>query len=128
VRRCWQHGRRILAELEGVRSCEDAMMLQGAGIWVSRSEISVSDGEYLWAELQGCRVNSDGGEYLGLVSGLQEYGAQDILCVEADDSAPRQGEWMLPFTEEVVLTVDLQSRRIEVHLPDGMDACFTPKS
>jgi len=128
VRRCWQHGKNILAELEGVGSSEDAMALKGARIWVNRGDISLAEGEYLWAELQGCRVCSDEGEMLGIVSGLQEYGAQDILRIGTEEGALRQGEWMLPFTEEVVLRVDLQARRIDVHLPDGIDACFTPRS
>jgi len=128
VRRCWQHGKNILAELEGIGSSEEAMALKGARIWVTRGDISLSAGEYLWAELQGCRVCSDEDEMLGIVSSLQEYGAQDILCIATEEGAPRQGEWMLPFIEEVVLGIDLQARRIDVHLPDGIDACFTPRS
>jgi len=128
IRRCWQHGKRLLAELEDIRSCEDAEALQNAGIWINHSDIRVSGGDYLWVELQGCSVYSDAGEKLGIVSGLQEYGAQDILCIETEGSAPRQGEWMLPFTEEVILAIDLEADRIDVQLPEGIDVCFKPRS
>ncbi len=123
VRRCWQHGKRILAELEGVDSVDAAGALAGASIWVPASEVALDEDEYLWADLVGCEVFERGGERLGCVVALEEYGAQDILTVESE-----AGVWMLPFIADVVRHVDIAARRIEVALPEGIDACFTPRS
>ena len=125
VRRCWQHGRRMLAELEGVDNADAAQALAGRKIWLPAEAVDVGDDEYLWAELVGCRVY-DGETLLGDVIALEEYGAQDILTVRTPDDAARSGEWQLPFIADVVLDVDIAARRIEVRLPEGMDACFTP--
>lgn len=86
--------------------------------------MEVGENEYLWEDLVGCEVRvADEDRLLGSVVGLQNYGAQDILCVQCED-----GEWMLPFIDDVVLTVDIKAGRIDIRLLPGMDACFTPKS
>jgi len=95
-------------------------------IWVPVEEVDVAEDEYLWEDLIGCEVvRADSGELIGEVTALEEYGAQDILVVSTDPKAATQGEWMLPFIEDVVLEVDMEMRHITVDLPEGMDACFT---
>lgn len=126
VRRCWQHGKRVLAELAGIDDRNAAEALKGRKIWVPQNEVEVGEDEFLWQELIGCEVYTDGGVLLGQVAALEEYGAQDILTVRAPAGAAEPGEWLLPFIHDVVLDVDLDSRRITVHLLEGMDACFTP--
>jgi len=127
VRRCWQHGRRILAELDDVSDVNAAEALAGRKIWVPASEVEVEDDEYLWQDLIGCEVVRDDGGLLGHVTALEEYGAQDILTLRTPDDAAQPGEWMLPFIEDVILDVDTEARRITVNLPEGMEACFTPR-
>ncbi len=123
VRRCWRHGKRILAELDEVNDVDAAEALAGRRIWVPAYEVALDEDEYLWADLIGCEVFERGGERLGRVIALEEYGAQDILTVESG-----AGVWMLPFIADVVRHVDIAARRIEVELPEGIDACFTPRS
>ncbi len=114
----------MLAELEGVVSIDTAEALRGQKIWVNAADVELAEDEYLWQDLIGCEVrDADSMRVLGTVTGLQEYGAQDILTIRTAD-----GEWMLPFVRDVVCDVDLDARRIAVHLPEGMDACFTPRS
>ncbi len=128
VQRCWQHGRRILAQLDGIADMDTADALKGFKIRVHADDVEVNREEFLWEDLLGCEVIVAGGETLGTVTALEEYGAQDILVVRTPADAARCGEWMLPFIREVVVDVDLTARRIEVNLTEGMDACFTPKS
>ncbi len=131
VHRCWQHGRRVLAELEGVSDCEQAGLLKRMHIWVPADEMPLIEGEYLWADLMGCevrRIDDNDSGLLGTVVALEDYGAQDILVVHTSENTEKPGEWMLPFINHVVLDVDMTARCITVDLPEGMDACFTPKS
>lgn len=129
VKRCWQHGRRMLVELEGVTSCDQAQLLKQCRIWVPASAVETDDDEYLWEELVGCDVVlNDGQALLGTVVALEEYGAQDNLVVETAEGAEPRGEWLIPFVESVVVDVDLGEGVISVVLPEGMDACFTPRS
>jgi len=127
VTRCWQHGKGVLATLDGIDTCDAAEALKKMSIFVPRDEVEVDEHEYLWQDLIGCEVRSEQ-RTLGAVRALESYGAQDILCVRTLDDADIQGEWLLPFTEDVVLSIDLEKSMIEIQLLDGMDACFTPKS
>jgi len=127
VKRCWEHGKGMLVELEGVTTREQAESLKKMKIWVSREAIEVDEDEILWEDLIDCKVYAEG-VLLGEVTALEAYGAQDILCVTTLPEMERQGEWLLPFTEDVIQSLDVDEGRIDVTLLDGMDACFTPKS
>ena len=128
VERCWQHGKRLLAKLVGVNGADAAATLKGAAIWVDAAEVELDADEYLWADLIGFEVIDVTGRLLGHVVGLQEYGAQDILSVRTPEDAMPAGEWLIPFVDGIVQRIDTDARRIEVKLPEGMDACFTPRS
>jgi 16S rRNA processing protein RimM len=116
--------------LKGVEDRPAAEELKGCHIWVPEMAVEpVSGDEYFWVDLIGCEVwDVEKGELLGSVTGLQEFGAQDILCVCTPSGVQPSGEWLLPFVDGVILHVNLGNRRIDVRLPDGMEACFTPRS
>lgn len=126
VLRCWQHGKRILLNLEGIGSVEQATGLIGQKIFAPRDSVDVDEDEYLWHDLIGCQVWSDQNEHMGEVIELQYFGAQDNLLVQGQWQG-QQGQWLIPFIEDIVLVVDLDDKRIDLALPDGMEACFTPK-
>ncbi len=124
VIRCQRHGQRILLQLDGIHTPEQAQALLGNKLWIEREDISIDEDEYLWNDLIGMQVcNADDGSILGVVSDIQEFGAQDTLIISSE-----QGEWMIPFIEEVIMAVDDEEHIIQIHLLEGMDACFTPKS
>ncbi len=128
VKRCWQHGKRMLAELEGVTDCNRAESLKGLKVWIPESEVETDDDEYLWEDLIDCAVIRQADEQLlGTVTALEEYGAQDNLLVQTTEDAAVQGEWLIPFTEQIVVGVDLDEGIIVVDMPEGMEVCFTPK-
>jgi len=129
IRRCWQHGKRMLAELDGVSDCDQAAPFKQLKIWVPADAVETDDDEYLWEELIGCQVIREGSRTpLGTVTALEEYGAQDNLLVQTPDDAAEPGEWLIPFIEDVVTDVNLDNGVIIVDLPEGMDVCFTPRS
>jgi len=129
VKRCWQHGKRMLADVEGIADRNSAETYKKQKIWVPASEVEVDDDEYLWEELIGCEVlRESSDELLGEVVALEEYGAQDNLLIRTPENAEVQGEWLIPFIEETIVEVDLEEGIIVVDLPEGMDVCFTPKS
>jgi len=126
VERCWQHGKGMLVDLVEVSTREQAESLKKQNIYVSRDEVDVDDDEYLWEDLVGCHVYASD-VLLGEVKALEAYGAQDILCVKSLSDMEKQGEWMLPFIEDTILSLDVDGKRIDIELIEGMDACFTPK-
>lgn len=128
VVRCWQHGKGILVQLEGIADRNAADVMKGKHIYIAADEVAQDEDDYLWQDLMQCQVLTEDGQVLGRVAALEEYGAQDILTVATEADAVTQGEWMLPFVHDVIMDVDLTAARIIVRLLPGMDACFTAKS
>tara|TARA_B110000285_G_scaffold119738_1_gene135477 strand:- start:421 stop:987 length:567 start_codon:yes stop_codon:yes gene_type:complete len=85
-------------------------------IAVERSEFPELDSnEYYWHQLEGLRVISiQDGIDLGVVAGLMETGANDVLEVKGDIDSLDFKERLIPYTKQVVLTVNLISKKIEV--------------
>lgn len=105
------HGDGIVVAFDGVADRSDAEALKGQFVAVAREQLpETGDDEYYWADLVGLEVFNEADERLGVVAGLIETGANDVLRVLADDGVER----LLPFVDAVVLAVDLAERRIRV--------------
>lgn len=66
-------------------------------------------------DLATCQVFTREGEFLGVVEDVLPAGGNDILVVR------REGhEVLIPALKSVVLLIDLEGRRIEVELPQGL--------
>ena len=86
------------------RSAAEA--LRGQLVTVSRSELPpLEEGEYYHADLIGLACESAGGEPLGTVVAVENFGAGDILEIEKPDGKRS----MVPFREGVA---DLVESRI----------------
>ncbi len=70
---------------------------------------------YLVKELDGCRVVTEAGEYLGDLKDVLPSGGNDVFVVR---NAAK--EVMIPALKSVVLHIDLTTRVITVTLPKGL--------
>jgi 16S rRNA processing protein RimM len=96
------HGGSLLAKLKGVQDREQAAALRGREVAVPREALPGSaEGEYYWADLAGLRVANLEGEALGVVTGLLETGANQVLVVHGER------ERLIPFVAAVVKSVDV---------------------
>jgi len=76
-----------------------AEKLRGTVLTVDRSELPpLAEGEYYHADLIGLAVASPGGEALGTIVGIENYGAGDVLEIELPDGKRA----MAPMTPEAV--------------------------
>ncbi|HZR02970.1 MAG TPA: ribosome maturation factor RimM [Burkholderiales bacterium] len=102
-------GRTVVAKLSGVESREDAARLSGCDVAVPRAALPAAGaGEYYWSDLVGLQVRNQRGELLGVVSGLLETGANDVLVVQAEK------ERLIPFVDAIVRSVDVERQLIVV--------------
>lgn len=112
------HGDDVVAQLMGLADRDAAEALKGATVQVRRSHFPVLDeGEFYWVDLIGLEVMNLSGERLGIVQDLMDNGAHPILRVVADEPASpdlKPREWLIPFVEHFVKTVDQAEKRITV--------------
>ena len=89
-----------------------AEQLRGTVLTVPRSTLPpLEEGEYYHADLIGLAVETDAGEALGTVVGVENYGAGDILEIERSTGK----RFMVPMIEDAVLQWD--GERVVVAAP-----------
>jgi 16S rRNA processing protein RimM len=112
------------ARMSGIATREQADAMKGMRLFADRARLpSLPDDEFYHADLIGMEVRDTGGILLGRVSAVHNHGATDLLEV----SGPPPGGGpnrtvLLPFTQAIVPTVDLASRRIVADPPEGLFA------
>ncbi|MCP1974061.1 ribosome maturation factor RimM [Bradyrhizobium elkanii] len=108
----------LVVTLKGVASRDDAERLNGLELYVPRDRLpDTDDGEYYHTDLIGLAAVTTTEQPLGKVIAIHNFGAGDIIEI-----APPQGATMLlPFTNAVVPTVDLEGGRVVIDLPKEID-------
>lgn len=110
------HKEALLLKLVGCDSRNAAEELRGMLVQIPIEEaVPLEEGEYYHFQLIGVRVETESGEMLGRVVEILETRANDVYVVRG----PRS-ELLLPAVDEVVLELDLKSKRMVVHLLPGM--------
>jgi len=74
----------------------------------------LSNDEFYWRDLEGCRVETLRKATLGVVKTVMSTGANDVLVVRGDTDSVDQNERLIPFISQTVLDVNLAERLIRV--------------
>ena len=100
----------VLVRVEGVTDRDAAQALHGTELYVERSALPALAEEetFYHADLIGLRVEDRDGRALGSVTAVENYGAGDLLEVEAPDGK----SLLLAFTKAAVPLVDLAGGRL----------------
>lgn len=96
-------GDAFLAKLEGIDDRDRAEALRGMTVAVPRAGFAeTAEGEYYWVDLVGLKVVNAAGATLGVVEGLMESGAHDILQVRHDSGR----QILIPFVAKFIGDID----------------------
>jgi len=112
----WPHKGMLILKFSGVESISDAEALGKAEIQVPLAERKkLGKGTWYVSDLVGCTVTDQGRE-IGTVADV-EFGAGEapLLIVKAGKQ-----EHMLPLAEAFTRRVDIEQKKIELQLPEGM--------
>jgi 16S rRNA processing protein RimM len=102
---------RPILRLDLASDREGAEALRGSEVTVPGRSLPETEGdEYFHVDLVGCTVRA-GARELGTVADVLAYPANDILQVRPGDGSE---PFMVPFVDDVVLTVDVAGRRVEI--------------
>ena len=108
----------LVARLKGIATRQEAERLNGVELYVAREKLpATSEDEYYHADLIGLAAVNAAGEQLGRVIAIHNFGAGDIIEIAPPDGATM----LLPFTNAVVPTVDLEGGRVVIELPDEIE-------
>jgi 16S rRNA processing protein RimM len=116
VEKLRRHGGALLLKLGGCDDRNAADELRGMLVQIPvEAAVPLEEGEYYHFQLIGVRVEMENGEWLGQVVEVLVTGANDVYVVRGP-----WGEVLLPAVDDVVLELDLELRRMVVHLLPGM--------
>lgn len=108
----------LSARLSGVATKEQADALRGTRLYAPREALpALPDDEFYHADLIGLEVTDTGGAVLGRVRAVLNHGAADLLEVQGPGL---KSTVLVPFTREIVPTVDLAAGRIVTDPPQGL--------
>lgn len=110
------HKNSVLLKLRGVDDLTAAEAFKGREIWVSREDArELDEDEWFICDLLGMEVLEEG-VLLGKLVDVLQTGSNDVYVTR--DEAGR--EILIPALHDVILTVDLEAKRMTVKLPDGL--------
>lgn len=108
-----------VAQFEGIVTREAAESLKGMELYVPRSALPAAEAhEFYHADLIDLRAEDTEGRAIGKVIAIHNYGAGDVIEIEREDGG---GSVMMPFTHEIVPTINLAENRIVITAPEEVE-------
>jgi 16S rRNA processing protein RimM len=118
----WLHKGGVVLHFAGVDSISDAETLAGLIVAVPRTErVALGADEVYIGDLIGCALVDVAGVEPHVIGEIEEVdrtaGPVALLVVRAPGSTD---EILIPFARSYLRKVDLEARRVEMALPDGL--------
>lgn len=113
-----QHGNIWLATFTGIADRTAVEKLHGTKLYLPRTALpSIAEGEtYYHVDLIGLAVETVGGQSLGKIIAVSNFGAGDLLDVKP----PKGNSFYIPFTKAIVPHVDIAAGKVTVDPPPGL--------
>lgn len=107
----------VILKFKGIDNINDVEKYKGNDILINRKDaVTLKENEYFIFELIGCTVVTDEGQELGILSEVLSTGANDVYVVTTADKK----EILLPYTEECILNIDIENKKIKAHIIPGL--------
>jgi 16S rRNA processing protein RimM len=111
------HGARIRLRFEGIEDADSARELAGGDLWVAEEEAVAPPEDFFYShQVEGWRCEDTEGRALGRVSKLERTAGRAMLSIDAGGHEPVS----VPFTRPIVVSVDVENRRIVLDPPEGL--------
>ena len=107
----------VILKFRGYDNINEIEKYKSRDLLITRDQaVDLEPDEYFITDLIGLTVVSDQGAELGTLKDVLETGANDVYVVAMKDGK----ELMLPAIGDCILNVDLEQRRMEVHVLEGL--------
>ena len=106
----------VILKFKEVRDRNTSETLRGKYLYLYKGQYLLDEDSFFVDELLGCTVFSDDGEELGSLTEVINNAIQDIYVVKKSDGK----SFMVPAVKEFIKSIDVNSKRITIHLIDGL--------
>ena len=106
-----------ILKFKGIDDINDVEKYRGKDLLVDRENaVKLEEGEYFIFDLINSEVITDEGEKLGSLAEIISTGANDVYVVKTEDGK----EILIPSIKECILDVNVEQKKITVHLLNGL--------
>ena len=107
----------VILKFKGFDSINDIEKYKKKNLYVTRENaVKLAKDEYFIADLIGLEVYEEDGSLLGELKDVLTTGANDVYVVDG----AKYGEVLIPAIKECILKVEMDEKRMEVHLLPGL--------
>lgn len=107
----------VILKFKGLDNINDIERYKGKNLYVTRENaVRLRKDEYFIADLEGLTVYLEDGTEFGTLTEVMQTGANDVYAIAMKNG----GEVLIPAIKECVLSVDIEDRKMTIHLMDGL--------
>ncbi len=107
----------VILKFKGIDNINDVEKYRQKNLYVTRANaVRLKRDEYFIADLIDIKVYEEDDKLLGILKNVIETGANDVYEIEMADGR----EVLIPAIKECILSVDVEARKMVVHLLDGL--------
>lgn len=123
----WLHKGRVVLKFAGIGSISDAESLRNFDVAIPQDQRApLEDGSFYIDDLVGCHIidtGPAGAGDIGAIAGVDRETASTPLLIVLSEN---KEELLIPFAKAWLSKIDLQQKRIEMTLPEGLLAINAP--
>lgn len=107
----------VILKFKGFDNINDIEKYKGRDLLITRDKaVKLAPDENFIVDLIGLSVVTDEGEQFGTVTDILQTPANDVYVIEGKDGK----EYLFPSIKECILNVDLNEKKVLVHIMDGL--------
>jgi len=117
IERVWYHKQFVIIKFKGIDDMTSAEKLKGSEVKIEPEfALPLGENEYYMRDLYDMKVLTDDGTELGEITDVIQTGANDVYSVNTAEGKTV----LLPAIKDCILSVDVSSKKMVVHLMDGL--------
>ena len=107
----------VILKFKGIDNINDIEKYRGKDLLVTRENaVELDEDEYFISDIIESEVLDEEGTKLGVLAEVLSTGANDVFVVNTNESK----EILIPYIKDCVLDINLEEKKIIVHLLDGL--------
>lgn len=108
----------VIVKFKGIDNINDIEKYKGKSLFVTRENaVELEEDEYYIGDLIGMEVYTDDSEErFGVLKDVMETGANEVYIITSEN----HGEVLLPAIRECILDIDVEVKKMKVHLMEGL--------
>ena len=107
----------VILKFKGIDKIEDVEQYRQKELLIKREQAEQpQENEYFIVDLIDLQVFLEDGERFGTLTDVMQTGANDVYII----TSPEHGEVLVPAIKDCILKVDIENKRMDIHLLDGL--------